>query len=112
MPTPGERIIGHVHNALVNSVFNVSTTVVPFDMGTFPVDKFSGLGGIFSSVGSLTFRMQFGPSSGTYFVSSTSVINSGGNILDVVNYGAFVNFGFTAAVSCAAGVYIYGEPIR
>ena len=112
MPIPGERLIGQVHSVLVNSAFNVSTTVVPFDMGTFQVEKFSRLAGLFSVVGSNTFRMQFGPSSGPYFVSSTTVVNSGGSVIDAINYGQFVNFGFTLAVSNAANVYLYGEPVR
>jgi hypothetical protein len=56
--------------------------------------------------------MQFGPSSGTYFVASSTVINSGGATLDVPAYGRFVNLGFTGVVSSQPSVYISGEAIR
>ena len=108
----GERIIGHVKSVLVNSTFAVNTAGTPWDLGTYPVDRFSGLTGMISGVGSATFRMQFGPSSGTYFVSSSTVANSGGVVIDVVNYGMFVNLALTAVVSENIGVLLFGEPIR
>ena len=107
----GERIIGQNRVTLVNSTFSAASggTV---DFGTFPSDKFARLGGVFSVVGSFTFRYQQGASSGSYAVSSSSTVNSGGSIFDQIQYGAFLNLGFTAVVSSAPTVYLFGEPVR
>lgn len=106
-----EKIIAHVKQTFVNSTFTAASGVA-LDFGTFACDAFSKLTGIFSVVGSFNFRMQFGPSSGTYFVASSTVINSGGATLDVPAYGKFANLGFTGVVSSQPGVYIAGEAIR
>ena|SRR3990167_10436041 len=107
----GERIIGQARVTLVNTVVTVASggTV---DFGTFPSDKFARLGGAFSVVGSFTFRYQMGASSGSYAVSSSSTVNSGGSVFDQIQYGAFLNLGFTAVVSSAPTVYLFGEPVR
>ena len=107
----GERIIGQQRVTLINSTFTVASGVA-VDFGTFPSDKFARLVGGFSVVGSFTFRHQMGPSSGTYFVSSTTVVNSGGSVFDAIQYGAFLNLGFTAVVSSQPIVYLAGEPVR
>lgn len=107
----GEFIIGHNKNTLVNSTFTADSggTV---DFGTFPAYRYSRFIGLFSVVGSFTFRYQMGVDSGTYQVSSTTTVNSGGSIVDVLNFGRQVNFGFTAVVSSEPRVYVAGEPIR
>lgn len=111
MPLPGERIIAQARVTLVNTTVNAASggTV---DFGTFPSDKFARLVGIFSVVGSFTFRFQQGASSGSYAVSSSSTVNSGGSVFDQVQYGPFLNLGFTAVVSSAPTVYLAGEPVR
>lgn len=107
----GRIVIGHRKAVLVNSTFTVASGGT-LDMGTFPTDKFSRLVGMFNGFGSLTARYQMGPASGTYLVSSTFVVNSGGSAFDVLNFGTFVNLGFTAVVSSTPQVFIYGEPVR
>lgn len=106
-----EQIIGQRRVTLVNTTLTANSGVA-IDFGTFPSDRFSRLVGGFSVVGSFTFRFQMGGSSGSYFVSSTTVVNSGGAVFDQVQYGAFLNLGFTAVVSSAPFVYLSGEPIR
>ena len=107
----GERIIGQQRVTLVNTATAVASggTV---DFGTFPSNMFARLGGMFSVVGSFSFRYQMGVASGTYLVSSTTVINSGALVFDQIQYGAFINLGFTAVVSSVPTVYLFGESIR
>lgn len=107
----GERIIGQVRTTLVNTTVTVASGAT-VDFGTFPSDKFTRLVGVFSVVGSFTFRFQQGASSGSYAVSSSSTVNSGGSIFDQIQYGAFLNLGFTAVVSSAPTVFLAGEPVR
>ena len=107
----GERIIGQNRVTLVNSTFSAASGGT-IDFGTFPSDKFARLVGLFSVVGSFTFRFQQGASSGSYAVSSSSTVNSGGSVFDQVQYGPFLNLGFTAVVSSAPTVYLAGEPLR
>ena len=106
-----ETIIAQRRITLVNSTFTAASggTV---DFGTFPSDRSSRIVGTFSVVGSFTFRHQFGVTSGTYLVSSTTVVNSGGSVFDQIQYGLFLNLGFTAVVSSAPVVYLAGEPMR
>ena len=104
-------LIGHARTVLVDSVFNAASGGT-IDFGTFQADKWSRVAGMFSVVGSFTFRHQMGPSSGTYIVSSAATVNSGPSIFDQVQYGRFVNLGFTAVVSSQPRVFLYGEPMR
>jgi hypothetical protein len=43
---------------------------------------------------------------------SSVVINSGGTIFDVINYGRFTNFAITAANSQTPSYVILGESLR
>ena len=106
-----ETIHAQARQTLVNSAFTAASggTV---DFGTFRSDKFSRLVGLFSVVGSFTLRYQMGVDSGTYQVSSSTTVNSGGSVLDVLQYGRFLNLGFTSVVSAVPTVYLAGEPIR
>lgn len=106
-----EQIIGQRRVTLVNTTFTANSGVA-IDFGTFPSDRFSRLIGGFSVVGSFTFRFQMGAASGSYYVSSTTVINSGGAVFDQLQYGAFLNLGFTNVVSSTPTVYLAGEPVR
>jgi hypothetical protein len=61
----------------------------------------------------MTLRRQMGVhSSGNYQVTSSGVINSGGAVFDVLNYGLYVNFTITAANSYAPTFLLLGEAIR
>ena len=82
------------------------------DLGTFNVDGFSRLTGLVSVTGSTTLRCQFGINSGTYQVSSTLVVNSGGSVFDMVNYGRVANFAFSLANSTVFTLNLFGEPVR
>ena len=82
------------------------------NLGIFPTGGFSRLTGIFSTVGSLTLQWQFGVHSGNYQVTSSLVINSGASILDVLNFGLYVNFTVTAANSQTPTFVVMGEPLR
>jgi len=106
-----ETIIAQRRITLVDTVVNAASggTV---DFGVFPSDRFARLVGLFSVVGSFTFRWQMQSVSGTARVSSTTVINSGSTVFDVLQYGPFLGLGFTAVVSSAPYVFLAGEPIR
>lgn len=106
-----ETIIGQNKTILVNSVFTVASGST-LDMGVFPGDKWSRVAGMFSVVGSFTFRYQMQSISGTTLVTSTLVVNSGGQILDAINYGEYIGLGFTQVVSSQPRVFLYGEPTR
>jgi hypothetical protein len=60
----------------------------------------------------MTLRYQMGVYSGNYQVASSVVINSGGAVFDVLNYGRFTNFTITAANSQTPRFFLLGEPIR
>lgn len=106
-----EQISGQRRITLVNTTVNAASGVA-IDFGTFRSDRFSRLIGLFSVVGSFTFRHQMGGSSGSYAVSSTTAISSGAIIFDQIQYGPFLNLGFTAVVSSSPFVYLAGEPMR
>lgn len=91
-----------------------AATTIPgsTDLGTFQCGGFSRFTGIFSTVGSMTLRYQMGVNSGNYQVSSSIVVNSGGAVFDVINYGLYVNFTITAANSQTPTFFLLGEPIR
>lgn len=106
-----QTVIGHAKNVLVDSVFTAASGST-IDFGTFPAGRYSRLCGMFSVVGSFTFRHQMGSASGTYIVTSTTVVNSGPSVFDQVNYGKYLNLGFTQIVSSQPRVFIFGEPTR
>ena len=91
-----------------------SSTTIPgsTDLGTYQTGGFSRLTGLFSVVGSMTLQYRMGVHSGNYQVTSSVVINSGGSILDVINYGLHANFTITAANSQTPTFLLLGEPIR
>lgn len=82
-------------------------------LGVFAVDRYARLAGLVSVIGSATLRYQMGVDSAAFQVSSSFVVNSGGSVFDVLNYGHHVNLSFSQAASQANAVaLIYGEPIR
>ena len=104
-------IVGHHKTTFVNTVLTVASGATP-DLGVFNTDQFSRFTGMFSAVGSMTFRYRMGTASGTYIVSSTFAVNSGNSSFDVINYGLFTDFDFTAVVSAEPRILVTGEPIR
>ena len=93
------------------SVPGGTNTTIPgsTDLGTYQTGGFSRLTGIFSTVGSMTLQYRMGVHSGNYQVTSSVVINSGGTVFDVLNYGLYVNFTLTAANSQTPSYIILGE---
>jgi hypothetical protein len=91
---------------------NSTTIPGPTNLGAYDTGGYSRLAGLFSTVGSMTLRWQMGVYSGNYQVASSVVINSGGTIFDVINYGRFTNFTITAANSQTPTYVILGEPLR
>jgi hypothetical protein len=81
-------------------------------LGVYQTGGFSRFVGMFIAVGSATLQYRMGVHSGAYQVSSAVVINSGNSILDVLNYGLYADFAFTASVSQAPRFVIIGEPVR
>src|SRR5262245_59878356 len=74
--------------------------------------RFSRFTGLFSIIGSATFVYRMGIATGVYQVTSSMVINSGGSVLDVINYGQFSEMFFSAINSQIASVVVLGEPVR
>jgi hypothetical protein len=82
------------------------------DFGTFPVGGFSRFVGMFSGISSATIRYQMGVHSGDYQVTSSFVVNSGPQVIDVLNYGIYAKFDVTAAVSMGPDFLVVGESVR
>ena len=91
---------------------NPTTIPGSIDFGTFQCGGFSRFTEMFSTVGSMTLRWSMGVHSGNYQVTSSVVINSGGTVFDVLNYGLYVNFSIIAANSQTPSYIILGEPLR
>src|SRR5512144_2778098 len=80
-------------------------------LGTYNAQRYSSFGGMVSGVGSLTLRVQFGVTSGTYLVSSAIAIYSGGMDFTMSNRGLYAGFAITAAASQSLNsILIYGAP--
>jgi hypothetical protein len=80
------------------------------DLGTFQVGGFSRFTGMFSGISSVTIQYRMGTHSGDYMVSSTFVVNSGPQVIDVLNYGLYANFSVFASQSQAPDFLMMGEP--
>jgi hypothetical protein len=97
----------------------VEQTAVPLTgsggvaFGTFNAGLYSRITGLVGNISSVTVRVQFGISSAAFQVSSSLVVNSGGGIIDLINYGRYVNLSLSQAGSqTLAGIAFYGEPLR
>jgi len=82
------------------------------DLGTFQIGGFSRFTGMFSGISSATIRYQMGVHSGDYQVSSSFVVNSGPQGIDVLNLGIYANWSVIAATSMAPDFIFIGEPMR
>jgi hypothetical protein len=102
-------LAGTLRKTLVSTVATISGST---GLGVYPVDGYSRFVGILSTIGSMTLRWQMQAFSGTSLVSSSTTINSGSSLLDVRNYGKFVDLSVTAANSQVATVLILGDPSR
>jgi hypothetical protein len=67
---------------------------------------------MWSGISSATIRYRMGVHSGDYMVSSSFVVNSGPQVVDVLNLGIYMNWSVTAAQSQAPDFLIVGEPLR
>ena len=103
---------GHSRRVLISAVSSGITTGGSADLGQFEVRQFSRFTGLFSTVGSLTFRTRTGVTSGSYQVSSNFAANSGASVYDALNFGQFAYFDITTAQSTIYSVAIQGEPLR
>ena len=85
------------------------------DFGVYQVTPYSRITGIASGVGSMSLRLRTGfTPTGPFVVSSTWVVNSGPNILDVPNYGSYITIDCTQATTTAPtpNFQLFGEPVR
>src|SRR5262245_15778374 len=93
-----------------------AATTIPgsTNLGTYQVGGFSRFTGLFQTVGSMTLQWQMGVHSGDFQfqVTSSIVVNSGNSLIDVTNYGLYVNFTITAANSQTPDFVLIAEPIR
>ena len=110
---PGSEIIkGHARQVLFSRVGSEATQGDSVDFGQFDVGLFSRLTGqVFTDSGGLTLRWRYGVGSGSFQVTSTTVISLG--VFDEINYGRFVDFSFTPINSTSTyAIQIFGEPLR
>ena len=68
--------------------------------------------GNFSVVGSVTLRWRTGNESGTYLITSSTVINSGPAVFDQLNTGVHVEWWFSSANSQNPSYFVLREPLR
>ena len=108
MPT---IVKGHARQSLVAQTnFSVPGST---GLGTFLVTQYSRFAGLFSVTGSVTFRYAMGINSGVFQVTSSFVVNSGPAVFDVLNFGRYCDFSFSAANSQSMpAILIYAEPLR
>jgi len=108
---PKRLNVGNLKSILVQQSGIVMSGSAGTSFGAFPVQRFGSIGGLVSIIGSATFRIQFGADSGTWLVSSSIAVSSGGSVFSATNYAKVVNLGFTAASSQAtASVLVFGAP--
>lgn len=92
------------------TLFNSTAVSLPGSdgatLGVFPVTGYSRLTGFFSIVGSATLRIRTGAQSGTYAVSSTSTVNSGGSNFDHLLFAPFAEVALTPAASQSGAVAV------
>jgi hypothetical protein len=106
-------IDGHARRALVHNASLTMTGSSGSSFGEFQVGQFSRLAGMFSIVGSATFRYAMGAVSGTSIVTSSFVVNSGASVFDLVQYGHWAALSFSQAASqTGATVFVFGEAVR
>ena len=91
---------------------NNTTVVSGSDLGTVQTGGFSRITAMFSVVGSMTLQFRSGVHSGNYLVNSSVTINSGSTILDMLNFGLYLNVNVTAANSQTPTFLLLGEPVR
>jgi hypothetical protein len=118
-------IVGHARIPLISRVGSAITqggsagspNPSSADFGAIDVSKFSGISGYVrcDSVGATgaSLRVRYGINSGTYHITSTMPITSGGVIYDQVNYGRVADFAITGTDSGTTySILLQGEPIR
>ena len=89
-----------------------ATVVGSTGLGVYDVSKYSRFTGLFSVVGSVTLRWRMGVQSGSYVVTSSTVINSGPAVFETLNYGRFSEWTFLAANSQTPTYIVQAEPLR
>ena len=67
---------------------------------------------MFSVVGSVTLQFRSGVQSGNCQSTSATTINSGSSVLDMLNYGLYLNLTVSAANSQTPTYLVMGEPLR
>lgn len=105
---------GHSRQTLFSRVSSEATQGDSVDFGAFDVSKFSRLTGLLiADSGALTFQSRQGVESGTWLVTSTTVVGTVGVLFDEINYGKFADFSFTVIDSTSTfDLLILGEPLR
>jgi len=106
-------IDGHSRKTLYSNTALSYTGSTGGALGVFYCAQYSRLAGFVTNISSVTLRYQLGVDSSAFQVSSSIVINSGGAVVDLLNYGNHVNLSFSQAASqTGIAVLIYGEPLR
>ncbi len=105
---------GHGRQTLISQVGSEATQGDSVDFSGFDTTKFSRLTGLLiADSGDLTFRWRQGVESGTWLVTSTTVVGTVGVVFDQLNYGKFTDFSFTVINSTSTfNLLILGEPLR
>jgi len=91
---------------------NNTTVVSGSDLGTVQTGGFSRITGMFNIVGSMTLQFRSGVHSGNFQITSLTTLNSGSSVLDMLNWGLYLNVQVTAANSQTPTFVVMGEPLR
>lgn len=105
---------GHGRTPLFTHISSEGTQGGSVDFGQFRVDKYSRLTGqVVVDSGGLTLRWRYGVDSGSFVVTSTTVVGTVATLFDELNYARYVDFSFTVIDSTSTyTIQIIGEPLR
>lgn len=107
--------MGHIQFLARDNLVQSTNVVSGVAFNQVCVSPYTRLSGIGIVTGSLTIRIQTQlTETGSSYVSSSWVCNSGTNFLDTPNRGNFITVDCTASTSGqpAATIQIVGEPLR
>jgi hypothetical protein len=108
----GSQIIKGTGRRTLFSGISTTGIVNSVGLGVYNVAGFCRFAGLFTVTGSVNFQWRMGVSSGSWSATSSTVINSGGFILDNLIFGNYAEFSFTAANSQTPTYMVAGEAIR
>jgi len=106
-----DAISGHKKTVFVNQTSLALSGSGGAQLGAFSTIRFSSIGGLISSIGSLTLQVGYAANSGTTLVTSSVVVNSGNSVFSFASFGRTTNFNISQASSQSLNtIFIFGTP--